>query len=126
MATKETEIQVMCYELPAFDPANPVGLKGRGTLMKPSPLESFTGRFGRNREKNRARDLLIETGHDVHSINWGQAKDKDKEPCLIVYIWAEGAAPPKPPQKPELPPPRVRRTATSRRSSPRPNTRKKP
>jgi len=116
MATIESEIPVLCYELPHYDPTNPAGLKAKP--MRPSPLEIFTGRFGRKSDKRRAREQLQDAGHKVHAINWGKHPETSAD-CLVVYIWAKDGAPPEIPEKPQLPPPRARRSATRRRS-PRP------
>jgi hypothetical protein len=117
-----TDIPVVCYELGPFDPAE--GKPPKAEPMRPSPLESFKGRWGRVEDKNGIRDMLTAKGHELHAVNWGERPDGTK--CLLVYIWAKRAAPPKPPSKPQIPPPRPRRSATSRRHAPKPESRKKP
>lgn len=121
MATKETKVQVVCFELPPFDPA-----KGppQAKRMRPSPLESVTARVGRNEDKTAVRRRLQEDGHNVHLISWGHHPESG-EMCMLVYIWQKGARPVTE-TKPAVPPARPMRTATSRRNATRPETRKKP
>jgi hypothetical protein len=119
MATRVTTIPVECYEVPAYNPRDPEASKP--VLMRPTPMEKFEGRFGRESERRSVRAELVEKGHDVQSVNWGQRKG-DGADCLFVYIRQPGTVAP---SKPIPPPPQTRRSAVSRRHAPRPETRKK-
>lgn len=118
----QSEIAVVCYELSPFDPTT--GKPPKATPMRPSPLERFSGHLGSVETKVAIREALEAQGHKVHSINWGK-RNEDDNPGILIYIWGKNAAP-KPPAKPVIPPPRPRRTATSRRHAPKPETRRKP
>lgn len=114
MSSKVTEFDVTCFQLiPSADPMRPTVRP-----MRPSPMERFTGRFGRREDRRKVRTELTAKGHSVHSINWG-------DNALVVYIWAMGGEPSQQAAPPAEIPPKVRRTATSRRHAPRPETRKK-
>lgn len=107
MGTKRETLPVQVFMVPPYVPDNPEA--SRPVAMKPSPLESVEGRFGRVATKREVHETLTAAGHSVQSVNW-----TEKPRGIVVYVRTVGPRP----ARPE--PPRVltkpKRSATSRRN----------